>query len=99
MTKVNITNTNTTKLKELIFQIITTEKINKFLAKNRESIIRKLTLTATIIDKTISEKEDEVKKGDIQEIRKKTTTKRKQIVEVATIFLAIIHKIEKLQTL
>lgn len=31
----------------------------------RDSIIRKLTWTATI-EKTISEKEDEVKKGDIQ---------------------------------
>ena len=45
--------------------MITTEKINNFLTRKRESIIRKLTWTATI-DETILEKKYEVKKGDIQ---------------------------------
>ena len=65
MIKVNIIKTNTTKLKELISQMITTEKINNFLTRKRESIIRKLTWTPTI-DETILEKKYEVKKGDIQ---------------------------------
>ena len=72
------------------------QKIHEVLTRKRKFIIRKLTLTATIKVKIISEIEADIKKKDIQEITKKATTKRKQVIKVATVPLAIIDKIEKL---
>ena len=70
--------------------------VSTFLTKKGESLILKLTSTARINDKTISETEAEVKKESIQDIIEITTSNRKQNKEVATILHAMICNIEKL---